>query len=302
MALFQQSDLPWVSAVQEIADSAGASANHEMRVRAHRSLRASFQYLNSRTTWEYLFAHAAPIQITGPFYPPMSATAGAGSAEVGAGHGIEPDDLIGGPGLILGARVTATATTAVGFNVTLTGIGAGSAFTASASRDLYSLPSDFKKPYTVHMLGTQRSIRFRRPRTFDRLISDTRQASTVYEYDVSRIAGKGKLRLLFVPNGADVLDVQYYRRMYLGTATGDTTPLDIPQDFEWTPIAFAKWHFLTDKKENEQAGSWFSLSERGIESMLRDNVRQPDEDLRFQPGHVRGGYSDNDTRVIPWES
>jgi hypothetical protein len=241
----------------------------------------------------------------GPFsFGVVSATAGAASAAFPTNHGLAVDDIIIGSGFLAGARITATGTNNCGLNVTITGLTEplGEVVSATANRDLYAIPSDLKKIYSGHLLGAQRPVRFRRPRTYDRTTPNTLRTGTVYEYDISRIAGRGKIRMLPTPADADILDMGYYRRMYLGSASGDTTALDIPEDFEWVPLAFAKWHFLTDKKDNEQATTWFSLSEKGIESMLHDNTRQPDEDLGFTPGHAGGGIGDNDTSNIRWET
>lgn len=305
MALFQGSTKTWQEGVQEVADSGGASASTEMLNRAHQSLRAGFQFLNSRASWEYLLTHAdpttlvAPINLTG-----VSATGGVASASFPTDHGLAISDYIVGSGFPRGTLITATGTNNCGFNATLTGIDiTGEVVSATATRAQYDAPSDFKKPYHARLLGAQRPLTFVRQRLLGRLSTTINKSGSVYNYTISNIAGapgnrasgSGKLTLIDAPNSADVLDLWYYRRMYIGTASADGNAIDIPEDFEYVPLAFAKWHYLTDKNVGNQSTTWFSLSERGIELMLRDNVLQPDENLAFLPGAGAGFPSDNST-------
>ena len=64
--------------------------------------------------------------------------------------------------------------------------------------------------------------------------------------------------------------------------------LDIPEDYEAYPIAWAKWHFLTDKREQggQQATTWLNLAQEGLKTMESDQTVIPDEDLMFLPGHA----------------
>src|SRR5678815_2410643 len=150
--LFTPSTLTWASAIGQIADSAGASGDAEMRTRALASLRASFQFLNSKK-WEFTRTEASPIQVIAPFtVTAVTASGGAASAAAPAGHGIKPDDLILGSGFILGARVSATAASSFGFNGTITGFTGTAIVSVSANRDFYDLPSDWKVGYDVRLL------------------------------------------------------------------------------------------------------------------------------------------------------
>ena len=308
MPLFTPSTLSWSSAIGQIADSAGASGDAEMRTRALNSLRAAFQFLNSKK-WEFTFTEADPIQVFAPFTitgGTITASGGAASAAAPAGHGIKPDDAVVGRGLILGARVSATAVSGFGFNTTIsgfTGTATGSDYTFS--RDLYDLPVNWKVGYTVRLLQSQRSLQLVRRRVYDRIVTDENSFSTPEAYDISMIGGKGKVRLIPGPGQSDVLQLRYYRRMYLGTATGDTTNLDIPEDYELTPIAWAKWHFLTDKGDGraEQAQTWVALAKEGLTTMLADQTQIPDEGLRIIPGAYSGAWFDGDrsTRWLNWD-
>ena len=82
------------------------------------------------------------------------------------------------------------------------------------------------------------------------------------------------------------------------------TTLDIPQDYEPYLIAWAKWHFLTDKGDGrlEQGKTWYTLGEQGLTMMVKEQNRKPDEDLMMVPGQFRyGNMNDSTTRMIPWE-
>lgn len=306
MALFTPSTIPWVSAVQAVADAAGASADPEMTSRAHLSLRAAFQYFNSRAKWNFLRVEGVPLQVIAPFSVAVTASAGQVSASALAGHGIQPDDIVVGSGFIVGARVTATAASGFSFSVALTGITGTQSFTASFARDSYDLPSDYKSGYSVRLLGSQKALRYIGRRLYDRAVTNEFQANTPERYDLFNSYGRGKVRLLPPPNGVDVLLQRYYRRMLLASASGVVaTALDIPEDYEAYPIAWAKWHFLTDKREQggQQATTWLSLATEGLKTMIADQTDIPDEDLMFVPGHAipDPAINDRSTRFIDWD-
>lgn len=307
MPLFNPSTIPWVSAVQQIADSAGASADAEMTTRAHNSLRASFQHFNGKYKWDFLRAEATPIQVIAPFsITGVSASAGQVSAAAPAGHGIKVDDLIVASGFMLGTRVTATAASGFGFTAAVTGFSAGvTVIEASAQRDFYDLPADWKTGYSVRLLSSKKPLRYIGRRAYDRTVSDENSPGTPERYDLFGAGGKGKIRLLPAPSGTDVLQQRYYRRMTLATASGASGAIDIPEDYESYPIAWAKWHFLTDKGEGrkDQATTWMSLAQEGLKTMLADQTSVPDEELAFVPGSTTMGYpSDRSTAYIAWDT
>lgn len=305
MALFNQSTKTWQQVVQEIADSAGASGDTDMTTRAHRSLQASLEYLNAKANWDFLFTEGDPISIIGPSaVTGITASAGQTSAIAPNGHGLLVDDLIGGDPFGAGTRISATSVTGLFFNrPTLSGLPAGSnAYTVTAERDMYPLPSAHKHIYSARLLNAQYTLRLLRRRFYDRSVGDEFTASTPVAYDISLVPHKGKLRLLKPPATADVLLLRYYRRLTVVTASADTSFFDMPQDYEPYAIAWAKWHFLTDKGENERATTWISFAEEGIKTMLGDQNRIPDEDLMFRPGHFTfdPAWGPNSTRFLDW--
>ena len=162
-------------------------------------------------------------------------------------------------------------------------------------------------PSSVRLYSTPTTLRPLRRRFYDRAVG-ANEFSTVTPpmyYDIFLVGSKGKIRLLPPPGAADTMQLRYYRRMAVASATADATVLDVPQDYEGYLIAWAKWHFITDKGEgrSSQGQTWIAFAQEGIKTMLSDQTRVPDEDLGFVPGHyaydpVRGP---NSVRGIDWD-
>ena len=308
MALFNQSTKAVSAVVQEIADAVGASADPEMQVRAYRSLSAGLQHFNNRANWDFALVESDPISVIGPFeVTGVSASAGQSSALAPAGHGFLIDDVLVFPGVQPGTRVSTTAAGSFTFNSTIgSGIGTGvQVVTAVGQRDVYTLPSAWKAPYSIRMHGAQSTLRPIRRRLYDRSITSEFTTSTPVAYDIFIIGGKGKIRLLPPPAQPDTMQLRYYRRMEVPSASGATGLLDVPQDYEPYLIAWSKWHFIMDKGEgrSEQGQTWISFATDGIKTMLADQTRIPDEDLKFTPGHYTydPAHGPNSTRGNNWD-
>ena len=310
MSLFQPSTKAVSAVAQEIADTVGASGDGEMTARAGRSLFAALQHFNNTSKWDFLRTEAAPITVFAPFgIGGVSAHAGQASAACPAGHGIKPDDFIGGGTVgaffVAGTRVSATAVGSFGIYGTI----AGSATTdvilsATATRDMYDLPSDWKAPYTARLVNANIPLNYVGRRLYDRQNNQETQTSTPYWYDLFMVGSRGKMRLLSPPAAADTLNVRYYRRMTIPTTTATADAIDIVQDYELYLVAWAKWHFLLDKGEGrgDQMKTWFAMSQEGLKTMIRDQTQIPDEGLTMMPGHSAfGSWSDNTTRWLPWD-
>jgi hypothetical protein len=295
-SLFQPSTRIASAAMTEIADSAGASSDPEMVTRAGHSLGAALKYYNGKVKWRWLETEANPITIIGPFdVTGISASAGQTSALAPNGTSFKVDDWLAMSGLVVGTRISATGTaagpvTSLGFTTTISAsIGTGvQVVSATGNRDFYDCPSDIKSPYSAVLLVAQRPLRFGISRIYDRTTPQPFTASIPDRYDLFSLGSKGKLWLKPSPNAADVLDLKYYRRMTIVTATNSSATLDIPDEYDDYVLAFAKWHFLTDKGEgrSEQANTWLAFAKEGLQIMLNDQNQEPDQDLQFVPGHV----------------
>lgn len=304
--MFQPSTKAVSAAAQEIADSVGASGDAEMTTRAGRSLFAANEHFNNKANWDFLRTEASPITVFAPFaVTGITASAGQASAAAPSGHGIKIDDFLVASGFAPGTRVSATAAGGFGIYSTVTGFSAGATVVSGTfTRDMYDLPADWKAPYSVRLLTAQVNLRYIGRRLYDRSVFNEQTTSTPYWYDLFMVGSRGKLRLLTPPIAADVMQLRYYRRMTIPTTTATADVLDIPQDYEPYLMAWGKWHFLTDKGEGrgEQMRTWFSLAQEGLQTMLRDQTRIPDEGLTFIPGaSFSGNWSDNTTRWIPWD-
>ncbi len=302
MGLFRQSTIPWVTAVQQIADSASVSGDPQMQARAHLSLRAAFQFIGGKTRWDFLRGEY-PIQVvTGPFsIGTVSATAASAFASCAPGHGIAVDDLVSANGFLYGTRVSATASG--GFGVTVAPTAGGSAITATFTRDMYDAPSAMRAEYGAKLISSLRPLIYVRRRPYDRGTTDEFVASGPYWYDLFMLGSASKIRLLPPPAGSDLLQQRYYRTFLMASASGMTVSLDIPEDYEYVPVAWAKWHFLTDKGEGrkDQAATWMSLAQDGLKQMLAEQTGLPDDDLTMTPGHMNMWPDRSSTRWIDWD-
>lgn len=301
MALFNQSTTTTASAVAQIADAAGASGDTEMTTRAANSLAAAFNHFNNFANWEWMLVEAPTILVTAPFaVTGVTASGNAASAAVPSGHGVLPDDFVTGPMFSVAARVTATGATTLGFietfNPSLIGFGT-SVVTVTANRDFYDLPTDFKQPYSIRMLGAQYTLRPIGRRHYDRSVtSEFVFAGTPLYYDIFGIGQKGKVRLLRPPAAADRMQIRYHRRMQ-----ASASPLDIPAQYEGYLLAFAKWHFLTDKAEmQDRANTWLSYARDGLAQMLKESWNTPDLDMLFLPGHYSMNVALGPNSVRPY--
>jgi len=226
------------------------------------------------------------------------------------------DDLITGPAAAYaGTRISATASASIGLTLAWsTSLGGGTAlgnFTGSFVRDFYPIPSDAHAIYSVRMAGSQIPLQPVRRRFWDRSVSNEFQVATPLFYDPFYVQTKGKIRLLPPPaQTSDIMQIRYYRRMGMASASADASFntsgfLDIPMDYESYLLAWSKWHFLTDKtQERSQQGEvWFGFAEKGLTTMMADQMRLPDENLSFIPGHYSydPGRGENSTRQLPYE-
>jgi hypothetical protein len=301
MALFRQSTIPWATAVQQIADSVGASGDAEMLNRAHMALRAAFQAIGGRARWDFLRGEYPVQTVTGPFsLGTVSATAGSAYAGVSASHGIAVDDIVSGTAFAYGTRVSATASTGFGFTVVAV---TGGVLTATFTRDMYDAPPDMRSEYGVKLLSSQRPLIYVTRRPYDRSQTDEFTASTPYWYDLFMLGSASKVRLLPPPAGADLLFQRYYRAFTTPTASGASGAIDIPVDYEFLPIAWAKWHFMVDKGEGrkDQASTWMSLAQDGLKQMLAEQTTIPDSDLTMTPGHLPFWTDSRSTRWLNWD-
>lgn len=300
MALFQPSTKAVSAVCQEIADTVGASGDNEMTTRAYRSLNAALEHFNNRSNWDFALTDAAPVSVLAPFSANVTASAGSVYVTASAGHGVKPLDVISGGPFGNGTRVSATATTGIGFYASAS---TSTSTAATFIRDLYDVPSDYKQMYSVRFNVLNAPAYQVNQRLADRTMDNEYGTTTPFAYDLFMVGSQGKIKLLPPPNAADILQMRYYRRMAVATASGQSTTLDIPQDYEPYLIAWAKWHFLVDKSEGRgnQLQTWFTLAETGLTMMVKEQNRRPDYETTFVPGQFAyGPVSLNSTRLLDW--
>jgi len=284
VSLFQASTTTLDDAKSQIADAAGESSSANMLVRAGRSFAAAIKHWNNLNPWDALRVEMPGIPVIGPFTvsgcafvsgsPTVTTTVASGFSAAG----VVALDLITGSGARLDLQVATTGVTALtanlGASATVSGV------TLTFVRDLYDLPSDFKSIYTARLLAQNRTLKYVGRRVYDRTFPDQSSTNSPWAYDLFRSGDVGKIRLVFPPAQADTLKIRYYRRM-----SGTATPIDVLDDWEPYLLAWAKWHYLTDKGEGRkpQADMWLQFAQEGIKQMISHKVAAPDEDLAFEP-------------------
>lgn len=281
MSLFQQTATTLTEAKQQIADSAGVSADSDMLTRAGRSFEAAVKHWNNIANWRALLTEANGISVVAPFEVTGCAlTSGSNAITTLQASGFSNAvkwDALTGSGTVVDMQVSATGVTAITTNLaasaTVTGV------TLTFTRALYDLPTDFKSIYTARLMSQPRGLKYMTRRPYDRVVYDQVSTGTPDFYELFREGELGKIRLIPPPSQADTLKVRYYRRM---SHTAD--PIDVHIDWEPYLIAFAKWHFLTDKKDgSERATSWQSFANLGVVELMKINTVIPDEELSFYP-------------------
>lgn len=292
------------AAVLQIADSIGASGDAEMQARALRSLNHAIRHFNNQQKWNWLWTEAPPAYVYAPFtVSAVTASAGQASAASPTGHGLAVDDLVVGSVFLAGTRVSATAVSGFGLYVAPVGYTGTATADITAIRDMYAAPADLKASFTAKLVGSNNVLRPLHRRLQDRVDESEANTSTPEAYDEFLLWNRGKIRLVPAPGAADVLLVRYHREMATASASASTATLDLPDDYEPYLIAWAKFHFLTDKGEGrkDQATVWHAIGEQGLKTMIRDQVTRPDIAWGFVPGAYEiGAMNDNTTRWIPW--
>jgi len=310
MSLFLQSQKSVSAACQEIADAAGASADSDMCTRAWRSLNAAIQYFDGKAFWNFALTEPGPIAVKGVWATAISASAASAVASCAANHYLSANDFIYGSPFTQGTRITATGTTAIYLNCTVTALTGTqtTGVTVYFGRDMYACPTDYKRMHSARMLGSQRTLRPLQRRMYDRsTVDEFAINNTPLYYDIYPVGQRGVIRFLPPPNVDDVFQWRYFRYMATASTSATADLLDIPSQYEGYLIAQAKFFFLTDKSEqrSQQAETWMSFAQEGLKIMLRDNVSQPDEDLMMIPGHFAFslGYGPTNTKAVlddPW--
>lgn len=299
MALFQQTSTTLTEAKQQIADSAGVSADSDMITRAGRSFEAAIKHWNNMANWRALLVEANGISVYAPFtVSGCVLTSGSQTITTTVASGFQVAglvrwDAITGSGAVLDMQVSSTGITSI--TATLAASATVSGVTLTFTRALYDLPSDFKAIYTARLMALPRPLTYVGRRGYDRTAFDQVAVNTPIFYDLFREGELGKIRLIPPPNAADTLKIRYYRRM-----SQTDTPIDVHVDWEPYFIAWAKWHFLTDKKDgSERAQQWQQFAQNGISQMLKMNVTIPDEELAFTPGGL-DSYWTSPSSVWPY--
>lgn len=292
MPPFNRSSLTYASAQAEVAAAAG-SDTAEMLARAGNSLDAVAQKWN-RMRWKWLqtdqiIGLVAPFTVTGCTTTVNSTTVTTSDSF----SSVLVDDLIEGGGLRPESLVSATGATSITMAVAASATVTGA--TLTVKRVLYALNSDFKTPFDVRVMGSPKPLYYQPRRLYDREVIDQSSGGEPYGYDLYAVGGKGKIRILPPPAGAESLWVKYYRRIQMPSLVATASGMDLPEDYEDIFIAAAKSHFLADKGQpfREQWSFWTQYANEGIREMRKDERLVEDEDLALQPPIPQRVYGPN---------
>ena len=121
--------------------------------------------------------------------------------------------------------------------------------TIVAGTDLYDLPALVWKPMSARLISSQfRPLAYIQPGKYDDISYDQSVQGSVVAYTLYNAKShdtdnqRGVLRLIRVPSAADVVLVKYYR-----LPSFDGTDVDVPDEYLYTFLDFARLHLLRSK-------------------------------------------------------
>jgi len=142
-----------------------------------------------------------------------------------------------------------------------------------------ALPLDFNAPFSALTLTTKRTLVYRDQRWWDRTITDQTVRGTPAEYTTYNAYSEltqnfGTMRMKFdrIPDAADTLFLRYYRRF---NTTG--TYVDIPDDFLYQFLDYARQLLLITKKAQDDPAGYAASAKEGTESAVETDEENTDD-------------------------
>lgn len=161
----------------------------------------------------------------------------------------------------------------------------------------YTLPTGFKKEYTVRLTTNERHLVYLHQRDYDRLVA-TQSSGTPTHYSFFNSAAvealdpqhtAASIRFYPTPASSDTATVKYYRPLAIIDDDGDT--LDLPRRYQYWPVYQAKAFLLNDHGgEADRAAYWQRRADMLLSKMKWDDQDHPDQDVAFAP--ATGGTMD----------
>jgi len=250
---------------------------------------------NAIKDWTFLLQdNSIPTVIAGCIIAPDGLT--VTNATPGAIFGVNVGQTVTGTG-IPAATTVATVTETSGNGITSFTLSAASTpapagidmtFSAYipiiAGTNIYYLPPNFQRPYTVRFMTSPRTLVYYRQRELDRKVSNQSRGGvpthyTIYNVHTFNVGAQHKhMKLYPVPGQGDTLFLKYYRRM---DPTG--TYIDIPDSFLYVFLDDARVALMRVKAEDDQRLPILMKEvETGIQRCVEfDELESEDEDVRL---------------------
>lgn len=156
-----------------------------------------------------------------------------------------------------------------------------------ASTADYSLPSNFKHPYTVRLSTAARRLAYVDQRLYDMVRWSQSSEETPTHYSLFKVGSELKITLLPTPDAADTLVLKYHRVCNTTPSGGDL--LDIPDSWVDVILNRAKELVLGDRTGREGDRQFFGeQAQYGIMRARADDIVNPDDQSGFNASWAPG--------------
>ena len=274
----------------------GAESQESLDMAGEAILRA-YQDWQTRKFWSFLLKDNARTTAISATATKSSAVVNAPS--VGAFDGLNPGQSVtysGAAGTLTasstilsitrgsdGVATSITLSNAMGGGTYTTETGTftfGAYITLVPGTNDYAVPTDFFAPYTARLLTNKRTLTYREPRWWDRVIVDQTVLGTPSDYgmfneysELTQNYGTKRIRFDRVPDITDTLHLKYYRAF---NTTGSN--VDIPDEFLYQFLDYARGVLLATKRAQDDPAGYTALAQQGTESAEEQDEQTTDDD------------------------
>lgn len=169
-----------------------------------------------------------------------------------------------------------------------------------AGTSTYDLPTTFKRPYSVRLLGSPRTLWYVTRREYNRLSPYQSPNTYPTHYTLFNAATTGQIELIPANGVAETMRVWYYRPMV--EEDEDDATLDVLGRYTNYVLDGARARLLGLKGPTEKLPFWKQEMEAGFAKAQADDENIPDEDAGFAPGPsgFYGPPHDNSFAWVDW--
>lgn len=232
----------------------GGTADTSLIAQALDAIKSAYEELLHKNNWAWLRLDTSQSFTVADCDPEVGTTLTTGTAD--GFKNVLVGMTVSGTDITAGTKVASiTSTTEIELDTAATGttngtITFGGTIPIISGTDSYTLPAPFWKPYTCRLVSTQKyRLTYIPPNKYDALSWDQTIPGLVVAYTVYTPASfdasgtqQTKIRFIRVPDADDVALLKYYR---LPDFSG--TYVDVPDEFLYTLLDFARVHLLRSK-------------------------------------------------------